>query len=148
MALAYGKNPKSYEDPDVLAVNRCLERLGNALRPGVWKVDVFPFLRFEIYFSFIGTSSFYFFYYRYIPGYLTELQVGHAEELTLFKQQLHDIRLSMVCVVFVFIIFCCTFKIRNRFFKRKETKKFLNHLGNTFSNVNKSLSFPITKQRI
>jgi len=76
MALAYGKNPKSYEDPEILAVNRCLARLGSALRPGVWKVDVFPFL-------------------RYIPGYLTELHEGHAEELTLFKQQLQDIRLSM-----------------------------------------------------
>jgi hypothetical protein len=51
MAVAYGKNPKSYEDPDILAVNRCLARLGNALRPGVWKVDVFPFLRLGIYLS-------------------------------------------------------------------------------------------------
>lgn len=45
MALAYGKNPKSYEDPEVMAVNRCLTRLGVTLRPGVWKVDVYPFLR-------------------------------------------------------------------------------------------------------
>ena len=52
MALAYGKNPKSYEDPDILAVNRCLTRLGNTLRPGVWKVDVFPFLRLAFYLSF------------------------------------------------------------------------------------------------
>lgn len=36
---------------------------------------------------------------RYIPGYLKELQDGHAEELALFKQQLHDVRLSMVCFV-------------------------------------------------
>ena len=53
MALAYGKNPKSYEDPDILAVNRCLARLGITLRPGVWKVDVFPFLRLGIYYSII-----------------------------------------------------------------------------------------------
>lgn len=53
MALAYGKHPKSYDDPDVIAVNRCLTRLGNTLRPGVWRVDVFPFLRsgdFQSYF--------------------------------------------------------------------------------------------------
>ncbi|KAF9560649.1 cytochrome P450 [Agrocybe pediades] len=73
MALAYGKNPKSYEDPDVQAVNRCLTRLGNTLRPGVWKVDAYPIL-------------------RYIPGYLKELQEGHAEELALFKRQLNEVR--------------------------------------------------------
>jgi hypothetical protein len=34
---------------------------------------------------------------RYIPGYLKELQDGHAEELALFKDQLDNVRLSMVC---------------------------------------------------
>ena len=61
MALAYGKNPKSYEDPDVLAVNRCLARLGNTLRPGVWKVDVFPFLRLEYICVMFGTSPLIYF---------------------------------------------------------------------------------------
>ena len=98
MALAYGKNPKSYEDPEILAVNRCLARLGNALRPGVWKVDVFPFLRFGILSVIFGTSILIL--HRYIPGYLKELQDGHAEELTLFKQQLNDLQLSMVCFFF------------------------------------------------
>ena len=46
MALAYGKNPKSYADPEVVAVNRCLTRLGETLRPGVWKVEAYPFLRY------------------------------------------------------------------------------------------------------
>lgn len=46
MALAYGKVPKSYADPIVLAVNRCLTRLGNNLRPGLWRVDNWPFLRY------------------------------------------------------------------------------------------------------
>ena len=95
MALAYGKNPKSYEDPEILAVNRCLSRLGNTLRPGVWKVDVFPFLRFESICYLPNVASHLL--CRYIPGYLTELHDGHAEELTLFKQQLQGIRLSMVC---------------------------------------------------
>jgi hypothetical protein len=33
---------------------------------------------------------------RYIPGYLQELQDGHAEELTLFKSQLEEVRRKMV----------------------------------------------------
>ena len=53
MALAYGKHPKSYEDPDILAVNRCLTRLGCALRPGIWKVDVYPFLRLVSFYRLI-----------------------------------------------------------------------------------------------
>ena len=57
MALAYGKNTKSYEDPEILAVNRCLARLGNTLRPGVWKVDVYPFLRLEPIYHFRSVAS-------------------------------------------------------------------------------------------
>ncbi|KAJ3812998.1 cytochrome P450 [Lentinula aff. lateritia] len=76
MALAYGKVPHSYEDPEVQAVNRCLTRLGYAMRPGAWKVDVLPFL-------------------KYIPGYLNELKVGHKEELGLFKSQLQEVREKM-----------------------------------------------------
>ena len=45
MALAYGKVPKSYEDPEVQSVNRCLTRLGLAMRPGAWKVDTYPILK-------------------------------------------------------------------------------------------------------
>jgi len=45
MALAYGKNSKEYDDPAIQAVNRCLTRLGNNLRPGLWKVDTYPFLK-------------------------------------------------------------------------------------------------------
>ncbi|KAE9402946.1 cytochrome P450 [Gymnopus androsaceus JB14] len=76
MALAYGKVPLSYEDPEVQAVNRCLTRLGYAMRPGAWKVDIFPFL-------------------KYIPGYLNELKIGHREELGLFKGQLQEVREKM-----------------------------------------------------
>jgi hypothetical protein len=46
MTLAYGKYPKSYLDPVVLSVNRCLTRLGNNMRLGLWKVDTWPILRF------------------------------------------------------------------------------------------------------
>ncbi|KAI4524834.1 cytochrome P450 [Schizophyllum commune] len=73
MVLAYGKVPKGFDDPEVQAVNRCLTRLGVSLRPGVWKVDVYPWLRF-------------------IPGYLRWLQDGHQEELNLFKTQLELVK--------------------------------------------------------
>ncbi|GLB36895.1 putative cytochrome p450 [Lyophyllum shimeji] len=76
MALAYGKSPGKHDDPDVVAVNRCLVRLGVTLRPGVWKVDVYPFL-------------------RYIPGYLDELKEGHKEELALFKKHLGVVKAQM-----------------------------------------------------
>ncbi|KAJ2933261.1 hypothetical protein H1R20_g3821, partial [Candolleomyces eurysporus] len=76
MSLAYGKDPKGRDDPNIDAVNRCLTRLGHALRPGLWRVDVYPFL-------------------RYIPGYLKELQDGHAEELALFKGQLAEVKKAM-----------------------------------------------------
>ncbi|KDQ25838.1 hypothetical protein PLEOSDRAFT_1113596 [Pleurotus ostreatus PC15] len=76
MALAYGHHPEGYDDPGVQAVNRCLTRLGLNLRPGLWKVDIYPFL-------------------RYIPGYLRELQDGHKEELALFKGQLATVREKM-----------------------------------------------------
>ncbi|TRM58193.1 cytochrome P450 [Schizophyllum amplum] len=73
MVLAYGKVPKSYDDPEVQAVNRCLTRLGVSLRPGVWKVDIYPWL-------------------KYVPGYLRWLQEGHQEELDLFKTQLAEVK--------------------------------------------------------
>ncbi|KNZ82117.1 O-methylsterigmatocystin oxidoreductase [Termitomyces sp. J132] len=76
MALAYGKKAGGHDDPDVLAVNRCLVRLGVNLRPGLWKVDVFPFL-------------------KYVPGYLDELKAGHREELALFKKYLGIVREQM-----------------------------------------------------
>lgn len=73
MSLAYGKTVHSYEDAEVQSVNRCLTRLGFAMRPGAWKVDIFPFLRF-------------------LPGYLKPLREGHAEELSLFKSLLKEVR--------------------------------------------------------
>ncbi|KAF8063208.1 cytochrome P450 [Lyophyllum atratum] len=76
MALAYGKSSGKHDDPDVAAVNRCLNRLGVALRPGAWQVDVYPFL-------------------RYVPGYLDELKEGHKEELSLFKKYLSDVKRQM-----------------------------------------------------
>ncbi|KAF8874682.1 hypothetical protein BD779DRAFT_1565853, partial [Infundibulicybe gibba] len=44
MSLAHGKYPQSYSDPDVVAVNCRPTCLGVALRPGVQRVDAWPFL--------------------------------------------------------------------------------------------------------
>lgn len=76
MYLAYGKAPKGRDDPNIAAVNRCLTRLGVTIRPGVWKVDIYPWL-------------------KYVPGYLDELKEGHREELTLFKTQLALVKQAM-----------------------------------------------------
>jgi hypothetical protein len=93
MALAYGKNPKSYDDPEVVAVNRCLTRLGNTLRPGVWKVEAYPFLRcVRLLPMRVGKLNMN----RYVPGYLKELQDGHAEELNLIKTQLLELKKKAV----------------------------------------------------
>src|SRR6266576_501748 len=36
--------------------------------------------------------------YRYIPGYLKELQDGHAKELSLFKRKLYEVKDQLVCL--------------------------------------------------
>lgn len=99
MALAYGKVPKSYTDPIVLAVNRCLTRLGNNLRPGLWRVDNWPFLRYAP--AFLSSLMNQTCWASYVPGYLKELQDGHKEELDLFKSQLNEVREKMVWLVFL-----------------------------------------------
>ncbi|KAK2467459.1 hypothetical protein APHAL10511_000314 [Amanita phalloides] len=73
MLLAYGVLPNGPDDPDIAAVNDCLTRLGINMRPGIWMVDYWPFL-------------------RYIPGYLKELQDGHSKELELFKRKLFEVK--------------------------------------------------------
>ena len=94
MALAYGKPTGGYGDPDVVAINRCVRRLGIAIRPGVWKVTfthgcgtspLFP--RYPLHASYLS---------RYVPGYLKELQDGLAEELALFRKHLEDVRQQIV----------------------------------------------------
>lgn len=78
MAITYGKiTPTSYSDPEVQQVNKCLSRLGSAIRPGAYLVDSYPIL-------------------RYVPGYLDTLQQYHREELALFRSQLDAVRQQMV----------------------------------------------------
>lgn len=78
MSITYGKTtPTAYSDPEVVAVNRCLARFGQAIRPGAYLVDTFPIL-------------------KYVPGYLTQLRKWHKEELELFQGQLNLVREQMV----------------------------------------------------
>ncbi|KAJ7159023.1 cytochrome P450 [Mycena crocata] len=70
---AYGKRAASYKDPVVVGINRVMANFGANLRPGAWKVDVFPFL-------------------RYIPGYLRPLKDAHTEDLGFFRNQLDGVR--------------------------------------------------------
>jgi cytochrome P450 len=76
MRLAYGHLPQGRNDSDVEQVNDCLTRLGNNMRPGFWKVDFYPIL-------------------KYMPGYLKELQDGHVKELGLFKRKLLEVKERM-----------------------------------------------------
>ena len=46
MLLAYDDLPNGPNDPDIEAVNDCLYRIGFNMRPGVWMVDYWPFLRY------------------------------------------------------------------------------------------------------
>ena len=84
MALTYGKTtPTAYSDPEVVAVNLCSSRFGEAMRPGAYLVDTYPIL-------------------RYIPGCLTQLRKWHLEELALYEGQLNLVREQMVnisCIV-------------------------------------------------
>ncbi|KAK2459589.1 hypothetical protein APHAL10511_008399 [Amanita phalloides] len=73
MFLMYGITPERYDDPYITAVNGCLQRLGENMTPGKWKVDTFPFL-------------------QYIPGYFDELRQGHAEELAVFGNLLRQVK--------------------------------------------------------
>ncbi|KAH9474283.1 Cytochrome P450 monooxygenase 64 [Psilocybe cubensis] len=76
MEIAYGKQPKLYTDPEILAINQCSRTFGLNLRPGLWMVDAYPIL-------------------RYIPGYLKELQDAHVSELALFKRLLYEVQTKM-----------------------------------------------------
>ncbi|KAH9832506.1 cytochrome P450 [Rhodofomes roseus] len=74
ISMTYGKTtPTSYSDPEVQIVNRCLRRLGAALRPGAHLVDTYPFL-------------------QYIPGYTSQLRKYHQEELSFFRSQIANVK--------------------------------------------------------
>lgn len=77
--------------------------------------------------------------YRYVPGYLTELKEGHAEELALFKSQLGEVRKSMVRG---------GFPVSNQFVltnSRNAGKKSLNPSESISSNGKLSSNCPTTR---
>lgn len=74
MTVTYGKTtPTSYSDPEVLQINRATERLGDALRPGAYLVDAYPFL-------------------KYIPIFTSKLKGYHRDELALYRSQVAEVK--------------------------------------------------------
>ncbi|OCH89087.1 cytochrome P450 [Obba rivulosa] len=77
LEVTYGKTtPTYYTDQEVVDVNACLERLGNALRPGAYLIDTFPIL-------------------RRVPGYLSTMKNHHQQELKLFSGQMARVRAAL-----------------------------------------------------
>ncbi|KAG0692437.1 cytochrome P450 [Suillus ampliporus] len=75
--FTYGKTtPTAYTDPEVVSINKCLERFIRVVKPGTYLVDTYPILRF-------------------VPGYLSRLKAWHQEELALFNGQLDVVRMQM-----------------------------------------------------
>lgn len=76
--MTYGKeSPTSYNDPEVIQVNQCVDALGRNMLPYLWRVDTYPIL-------------------RYLPGYLSPLRRGHAEELGLFRSMMDFAKKNIV----------------------------------------------------
>lgn len=81
MTITYGKTtPTSYSDPEVKQINLGLKRLGNAVRPGAYLVDSYPFL-------------------KCIPFFTSELRRFHREELALYRSQLQGVKTRLVSII-------------------------------------------------
>lgn len=50
MNMAYGTKIESDHDPWIRWMRKCLARLGESFRPGYWKVDIYPFLQYALYY--------------------------------------------------------------------------------------------------
>jgi len=75
--LGYGRSDKAkYSDPDIQKVIEGADRLGQLLRPGSWKIESFPWL-------------------RYVPGYLAIPKKWGADELALYRGALANAREKM-----------------------------------------------------
>ncbi|KAG7439125.1 cytochrome P450, partial [Guyanagaster necrorhizus] len=78
LSLVYGRTASAaVNDPEILAIRRSLKRIGTAVRPGAYMVDEYPFL-------------------RYLPFYRPELRLWHAEELSLYRNQVAGVKDNMV----------------------------------------------------
>ncbi|KZT68699.1 cytochrome P450 [Daedalea quercina L-15889] len=77
ISMTYGKTtPTKYADPEVETINRCLRRLGAALRPGAHLMDTYPIL-------------------RYIPHLTSQLRKYHKEEISFFRSQIDEVKSQM-----------------------------------------------------
>ncbi|KAG1785059.1 cytochrome P450 [Suillus plorans] len=77
MSFAYGKiTPASYTDPEVVSINMFSARFGQAMKLGAYLVDAYPILRF-------------------VPGYRSQLNAWHKEELTFYDGQLDAVQRQM-----------------------------------------------------
>lgn len=78
MSITYGKTtPTSYSDPDVKQINLSATRVGDAVRPGAYLVDTYPFL-------------------KHIPFFTSELKRFHREELALYRSQVQGVKARLV----------------------------------------------------
>ncbi|KAK0199583.1 cytochrome P450 [Desarmillaria ectypa] len=78
LSLAYGRmGSVDVSDSEIVAIRRSLKRVGAAVRPGAYMVDEYPFL-------------------RYLPFYRPELRSWHAEELSLYRNQVAGVKDNMV----------------------------------------------------
>ncbi|KAI0633734.1 cytochrome P450 [Trametes polyzona] len=74
MSITYGKTtPTSYSDPEVRQINVGAARVGDAVRPGAYLVDTYPFL-------------------KHIPLFSSKLRRFHREELALYRSQLQGVK--------------------------------------------------------
>ncbi|KAH9921236.1 cytochrome P450 [Epithele typhae] len=74
LTVTYGKTtPTSYGDMIVQEINRNAERLMKALVPGAYLVDSYPIL-------------------KHVPGFTSELDRFHREELDLYTRQVDTVR--------------------------------------------------------
>nr|BED42995.1 cytochrome P450 monooxygenase [Trametes versicolor] len=74
MSITYGKTtPTSFSDPDVKQINVGAARVGDAVRPGAYLVDTYPFL-------------------KHIPFFTSELRRFHCEELELYRNQVQGVK--------------------------------------------------------
>lgn len=78
LSMTYGKvGPTSYNDPEVVQINKSLDILGRNILPYSWRVDTYPIL-------------------RYLPGYLAPLRRWHVEELGLFRSMMDIAKKNIV----------------------------------------------------
>ncbi|BEJ15681.1 hypothetical protein CspHIS471_0502860 [Cutaneotrichosporon sp. HIS471] len=72
--MAYGRTDRAhYSDPDIAGIVENGDRLGQLLRPGEYRLDAFPWLRF-------------------VPGYMSKMNRWNAEELILFRTALDGVQ--------------------------------------------------------